>query len=208
MERIEALPPAKRPAILSAGFACFGRNGYRKASMADIAEAAGISKASLFHYFGSKQALYAALYAFSADIISRTISDALTQGASTDDFFDRIVLAQELKLNLMTQYPHMFEFLWSGFQEEDPALEETLRESNIQYIKRGYASLLAHVNWDKFKPELSREMIMNAVNWIGEGYLRTQYRQSSIEGSARELLAYLQLLRQAFYKEEYLNERH
>lgn len=41
-------PPEKQRAIINAGFLCFGQNGYQKTSAADVAKAAGISKASLF----------------------------------------------------------------------------------------------------------------------------------------------------------------
>ncbi|MDL2293402.1 TetR/AcrR family transcriptional regulator [Ruminococcaceae bacterium OttesenSCG-928-D13] len=51
----EKLPEEKRHQILLAAFSCFGNGGYRKASIADIAKTAGISKASVFQYFGTKK---------------------------------------------------------------------------------------------------------------------------------------------------------
>lgn len=54
MVNFEKASQEKQRAIINAGFLCFGQNGYQKTSAADVAKAAGISKASLFHYFGSK----------------------------------------------------------------------------------------------------------------------------------------------------------
>ena len=58
MEKFLALSEEKQTAVRNAALSCFAKHGYDKASINDIAIAAGISKASMFQYFGSKQALY------------------------------------------------------------------------------------------------------------------------------------------------------
>ena len=55
MDKFLALTEEKRTAILNAALQCFGKFGYEKASINDIAVAAHISKASVFQYFGSKK---------------------------------------------------------------------------------------------------------------------------------------------------------
>jgi len=49
--------------IATAARRLFARRGYAGTSMADIAAAAGVSKATVFHHFGSKRGLYQALIA-------------------------------------------------------------------------------------------------------------------------------------------------
>lgn len=50
-----------RPAeIIDAGLAVFGLKGFEAARMADIAERAGVAKGTLFRYFPTKEALFAA----------------------------------------------------------------------------------------------------------------------------------------------------
>jgi AcrR family transcriptional regulator len=46
--------------MLDAGERIFGARGFRGASMDEIAEASGITKALLYQYFGSKEGFYAA----------------------------------------------------------------------------------------------------------------------------------------------------
>jgi len=46
--------------MLDAGERIFGARGFRSASMDEIAEASGITKALLYQYFGSKEGLYEA----------------------------------------------------------------------------------------------------------------------------------------------------
>jgi TetR/AcrR family transcriptional regulator len=47
----------KRQAILDRSTALFARKGYDRASMAEVAAACGVSKALLYHYYVSKEAL-------------------------------------------------------------------------------------------------------------------------------------------------------
>ncbi len=53
MDKFLTLTEEKRLTILNAAFQCFGKFGYEKASINDIAVAAHISKASVFQYFGT-----------------------------------------------------------------------------------------------------------------------------------------------------------
>ncbi len=50
-ERFYSLPEERQQAILNAGYRVFSRNAYKNSPMSEIAEAAGISKFLLFHYF-------------------------------------------------------------------------------------------------------------------------------------------------------------
>ncbi len=52
-----------RQAILDAGLAVFSAQGYRGATLDQIAQAAGLSKPNLLYYFPSKEAIYTALLA-------------------------------------------------------------------------------------------------------------------------------------------------
>jgi AcrR family transcriptional regulator len=53
---------ARRDQIIAAATECFARSGYHVTTMADIAEAAGVSKGTPYLYFPSKEALFIALY--------------------------------------------------------------------------------------------------------------------------------------------------
>jgi AcrR family transcriptional regulator len=53
---------ARRDQIIAAAAECFARSGYHVTTMADIAEAAGVSKGTPYLYFPGKEALFIALY--------------------------------------------------------------------------------------------------------------------------------------------------
>lgn len=57
-----AAEPHTRDALLSAGLAAFDADGFDRATVAAIRQAAGVSNGSFFHFFGSKDGLAAALF--------------------------------------------------------------------------------------------------------------------------------------------------
>ena len=65
-EKFFALPEEKQHTIINAGFRVFAQNSYKKSPVREIAEAAGISKSLLFHYFHNKKELYLFLWDYSA----------------------------------------------------------------------------------------------------------------------------------------------
>jgi AcrR family transcriptional regulator len=58
----ETARAARRDQIIAGAAECFARTGYHAATMADIAEAAGVSKGTPYLYFPGKEALFLALY--------------------------------------------------------------------------------------------------------------------------------------------------
>jgi len=81
---------AKTDHILDAALPVFVRHGFRKASMADIARAAGISRASLYLNFNSKEELFRA---GSIRAHARTMRDVKTALTGPGDVFSRIETA-------------------------------------------------------------------------------------------------------------------
>ena len=69
LDKFVSLKEEKQVTIINAALSCFGKYGYAKASANDIAVLAGISKASVFQYFGSKKQLYAYLLTYAGDVL-------------------------------------------------------------------------------------------------------------------------------------------
>ena len=198
MVDFDKLSEDKQLAILSAAFSCFGKTGYRKTSVADIATAAGISKASVFQYFGTKKDLYIYLYQFAID----AITEKMTVGS--EDFFECLDMAAEHKLRVFKKYPGIFEFLSSTVREEDEDILLSIQNLNAKEIQDSKAMLFSKVDYGKFKPEADLKMLFNAITWINEGYMRATMWQKDVDTMWKELSAYISILKTGFYKEEYL----
>jgi TetR/AcrR family transcriptional regulator len=78
---------AGEEAILEAAIRLFSEFGYDGVSMRRIAEAAGVSKANIYHHFASKEALYLAILTGSARHLSEIVED-LAEGEG--DFEQRL----------------------------------------------------------------------------------------------------------------------
>ncbi len=76
----------RRRLILSAATSLFLRRPYDQVSVSDIAEAAGVAKGLLHHYFGSKRDLY-------LEVVRAVTSVPLPAGRSLEDGHDLAALA-------------------------------------------------------------------------------------------------------------------
>lgn len=72
-------------AILSAANSCFMRYGVRRTSMDDIAEAAGVSRATVYNYVSSKEYLIAELVVQEASRINAEAWEALDTSLPSDE---------------------------------------------------------------------------------------------------------------------------
>lgn len=79
--------------ILSAACGLFAKQGYMRASIADLAEACNLSRGALYHYFVSKEAI---LFAILDEHVRQMIADvetAIAKHTSTPDQFRAAVRA-------------------------------------------------------------------------------------------------------------------
>lgn len=188
----------KQKSVINAGFLCFGQNGYSKASVADIAKAAGISKASLFQYFGTKQDMYLFLYDFAGKEVSRRISEG------TDDYFECAGLYIRSLAELSKDYPNLFDFLVLQTQRKDFSEVEGLFDVADEVCHFNADNLYANVDWSRFRNGFTPEVVQNFFNWFSCGCI-TQFSQTmEPEQVFTEMLRYLNLLKKSLYKPEYL----
>jgi AcrR family transcriptional regulator len=79
-----------RERILRAAYALFVATGYRSVSMQQIAEAAGIQKATLYHHFRSKDELFAVIVRAVNKKMHREVEEAIALGGSASEQLTRI----------------------------------------------------------------------------------------------------------------------
>lgn len=100
------------PQILMAALQVFGRNGLSETRMEDIASAAGLSKATIYLYFKSKDALIAALLQSFLEQSSQGLSIQASDARSSSDVIRNWISAAAAQLGEAKAYAHLgFEFL-------------------------------------------------------------------------------------------------
>ena len=77
--------PLRREAILAAAEEVFARSGYHGASLDDIAQAAGISKALIYEHFASKRELHASLVGAQVEEIFRRLQANAAAGLPPEE---------------------------------------------------------------------------------------------------------------------------
>lgn len=206
MEKFISLPVEKQNKIIDAALLSFGANGYKKASASDIAAAAGISKAMVFHYFGTKKELYLFLVNYCSDIIIKEINDKFDN--TITDFFDRILLSSEIKLSALNKHPAIISFLSSAYFENDESVKEDIKALLSQGEEYRNKIAFDNIDTSKFKDGINPQLVFKILVWMAEGFASgvkvVSFTEESLNKFIEEYYECMNLLKNNFYKEEYL----
>ncbi|MCL2637281.1 MAG: TetR/AcrR family transcriptional regulator [Oscillospiraceae bacterium] len=203
LEHFLHLPSEKQHKIIDAALYSFGRNGYKKASVADIAKAAGISKPMVFHYFGSKKNLYMYLLDFCGSTLASGVMSKFDK--SETDFFKAVRNASVIKTAVLKEYPDIMHFIESMYFETDPEVEQEIKK----VIQRGKGNFdigrfFENVDYSRFKDGVNPALVMKLLVYFSEGVIREnpQGQKLDIESLMKQFDECLELFRKNFYKEE------
>lgn len=207
MEKFLALSEKKQTVVRNAALSCFAKHGYEKASINDIATAAGISKASMFQYFGNKQALYNYLFQYCCEQMKQVYNmEALDTNA---DFFDRVWMASVMKVENLKKHPNVAAFIASAVTEQAPEVKSRLGTMMNQGTEFVEAFVLRKEDTHKFKRPQDAKLVFQMLMLLGKGLAFQIEREGGTDysGIMTEFGDILQMLKQNFYKEEYCNGR-
>src|SRR5690348_9423136 len=92
MPRLRRSPDESRTLILDAAEAAFARDGFDRASLADIGGAAGVSRGLPAYFFGTKERLYSAVVERGRQQIHEVVMRSLRHGTrELEPFLERSV---------------------------------------------------------------------------------------------------------------------
>ena len=202
MEKFLALSDEKQTAIRNAALACFAKHGYEKASVNDIASTAGISKASMFQYFGTKPALYEYLLKYCVAQMKRAYDMNVLD--ANMDFFDRVWKASVMKVENLKRFPHVAAFITSAATEPAEEVRDLL-QSTLADGKDFTETLVLHQeDCVKFKRPEDAKLVFQMLILLGYGIVSRCENEMNFDSIMSELENILKMLKQNFYKEEYL----
>ena len=203
--RFEDLPERRRRAVVDAAAEVFGGEDYARASTADIASRAGVSKSQLFFYFHNKRELY--LYVLGA--LTRRVAETVVDERwyQIDDFFEIMRYAVTRKAALVRLSPRIMDFFvrafYPGHRDVSGVLDAFMTDS-VPIMVRTY---LGHVRWERFREDVDPMRVVRMLVWCGDGYLHERLRGGGgldMEAMLSEFLVWLDWLKRATYREEYL----
>ncbi len=203
MDKFFALDEKKQTAIINAALQCFGKHGYEKASIGDIAKSAKISKASVFQYFGTKKKLYEYLLEYTREIIVKSFQ----QEDEDADLFDRILLSSFAETEILKQNPYISQFIAGVWAESAGEVQDTLTAFRAETNHLRNTFVLRKEDAIKFKNPDDATAVSGIIMLMAEGYaLRFQREIAHSEYSQimEEFQQMMEAMRRNFYKEEYL----
>jgi AcrR family transcriptional regulator len=103
-----AASAATRERVLRAACACFAASGYGRARNQEIAEAAGVTSAALYHYYDSKAELFGAVYRGGLELITKSYREA---AAARPGAVDKLCAMVEANVALNREHPGLADFL-------------------------------------------------------------------------------------------------
>lgn len=205
-EKFLDLEQAKREQIIRAAMKEFATQGYDRASTNNIVKEAGISKGSLFHYFGNKKNLYLFIYEYAI----QTVLDNLWRKIDLEqkDVLARWRQVALLKIELIAQFPELFNFLVMATLSDINENAQTIQSTNEQKLQAFMQDFFADLDYSLFRPGIEVSRALEVISWTIEGFskkLSGQIRDVPVteidfDRIMQELDQYMQLLRDCFYQ--------
>lgn len=201
-EKFFALPKEKQQAIINAGYKVFSKNSYKKSPVSEIADAAGISKSLLFHYFRNKLELYIFLWDKCAEITLEYLTEFNCY--EQKDLFESMYRGMQAKLRLMKEYPDMSSFVLKAFYEKEPEVCSAVQESYKRYFNLKANRTLINLDPEQFIPGLDIKMMYKDMYWACEGYLweTTQRGEFDVEKLEKDFIQIIEFWKSIYLRKE------
>lgn len=201
-EKFFSLPEAKQQAIINAGYRVFSQNSYKNSPMSEIAEAAGISKALLFHYFHNKKELYLFLWDKCAETTIETMSRYNCYGQTL--LFEAMERGMRAKMEIIRRYPDMGVFTIRAFYEKDEEICTAIQKSYHRYFNLKADQTRLNLDPAQFVPDVDVAMMYREMYWASEGYLWEKVQQGGAMDIDQMEKDFMELLK--FWKSVYLRK--
>ena len=201
-DKFNSLSDERQKMIINGAMKCFSIHGYEKASMADIAKEAGVSKALLFHYFETKKKLFLYLWNLTAEKTRESLVASDVEGDK--DFFSVMEKGLKAKMDLARSWPWMAIFAVKAWYEDDPEVSPDITKSTDPYAKvTGETMRLLYPDTD-FRDDLDIGVMYKDMYYMSEGYLWHEMQRGKIDPNKmeEEYMAFIKLWRKAYLKGE------
>ena len=156
MKRTAEEAAQTRQSILDAALAVFSQKGYHAATLADIAQAAEVTRGAIYHHFGNKAKLYEALLNEASAIGSDTVQQAMAEGSS---FAEICALILQKSLAVVESNPQMRQIMTlslfkTGFDPELAELDAARQQQAITTVEAIAQMMQAGIANGDLRPNL------------------------------------------------------
>ena len=219
-DTFHALDAEKKERIINAALDEIACKGFKKASTNAIVENAGISKGTLFYYFGSKDELFDFLCDYTIEFAKQEYAAKFERQAQTRDFIERCKILSEIKKWAISEHAQIIKFYESFYYPENAEYFGKYNKAIAEIRGIIFGNLYENIDYSLFIDGVAPEKIVTYIRWLTERYEKelTEKLQSDIEsgelslnsesvwsnkevdGLFDDFYAFLDDLKKAFYK--------
>ncbi len=193
-ENFEKLPNEKRELIRQICIDEFATYGYENASTNRIIEAAGISKGSLFHYFGNKKNLFLYILDYAIDYYIEMVG-RLSEEVTARDIFDRMKVWGLLKIKMVVEAPKMGVLINKSMREIPDGLEKELSERVEKLTDLAKGVYYKDIDTSALKDSVDLVKLVELLAFLREGFAKKYSNYANLSN--------LNLVDDKFLKEVY-----
>lgn len=162
----------RKSAILSAALEVFSEKGIEVASIEDIRQRSQASVGSIYHHFGNKEGIAAALFAQGLDDYWERIKANLAQASNAEFAIHAIVSTH---LHWIVEQPDMARYLFARRQAVSAEHNDAIRQRTAEHFKEVFEKLkpwfkqgvLRRLPVELYGPILLGPSQELARNWLG-----------------------------------------
>ena len=123
-----------RERIIAAATELFGAKGYSDVSMADVARAAGVTKAALYYHFADKSDLYTTVALARIESIHAAMDAAANEGGTLEERLVRLAVVgfERLEADVYAPHIHAHEHLDDAHHQQLHKAMDTLQEPVVR----------------------------------------------------------------------------
>lgn len=177
--------------ILDACLQTFARHGYERTTTAMLAEAAGVSKALIFHHFRSKADLYLALLDRCAALARASLDPSQLERA--DDFFEARERFSRIKFEFVHRHRDVYRVLKEAYltppaelKDELERRQDALNTERREIWRRLFAKVPLRKGVDRRQ---AFELVMLAIEHFEQKYLAEMTEDTELDpGHVRRFL--------------------
>jgi len=198
MRKFLSLPQEKQNRIVDAAMTLFGEVGYKKAYISEIASSAGISKALIFHYFGSKKGLYSYLVYYTGKIVMTEAQHE--RDTAGKDFFDRAITTIKFRLALKSRYPAMNAFIDSVYNEDESEVKDDINRLKAIATDMHSKVELTVSESSQLRDNADPVLVVELIEKYTEGVVIDFHTNSSIDDTLTEVIKCLSMLKKVLFR--------
>lgn len=160
----------KRKEIVSRAAQMFDTNGYHTANVNSIAEAAGLKKPSLYHYFAGKDEILFSIHEEFINLLIDRFEGRAKSGLSPSDSLREVTIDV---LSLMDTHRGHVRVFFEHHRELTPAQQSTIAEKRDRYAAMVEAEFARGVEVGEFRAldtRLTTLALFGMSNWSYQWY--------------------------------------